>query len=45
MEEEKRFFAWYDSSRNTTFYGPWMCADAETIGKSLYHTLDDLLKM
>jgi hypothetical protein len=45
MEKETKYFAWYDDSNNTPYYGPHMRADEQIIGKKLYHTLDDLLKM
>ena len=44
MDIEKKYFMWYDSGRGPT-YGPHYYGDSEKIGKSLYHSIDDLLKI
>lgn len=43
MGEE--LFMWYDSGRNGPCYGPHYSGDERLIGKRLYHSLDDLLKI
>ena len=42
---EEKYFVWYDSGHNGLIYGPHMSYDVTLIGKSMYHSLTDLLKM
>jgi hypothetical protein len=43
--EEKKFFMWYDSGHDAPCYGPHYYYDEQLIGKKLYHSLEDMLKM